>query len=449
MFQATKNCFCVVAFGLLCASPLLGTFDPGSGPGNIDATKDVAIVSSKYTFTDGNYARGAIYFQRGFNISANSTVRLGITTPVSTYAGTGPAFKLTSTVILERPLLFEFSEPYLQGTFQGSKQSGGRAVLRAPNLITLLNNVFFPGTIIDGQPVAAQAEIDVGGGYLNASGTPGWVTPSGSPTPWGVTIYFGDMDKPGTLTIRDARLVWSDAPTLTWPVFKYDGHPRIQTLYPNGSSVLHWYDCTLNILEQMTLRDMDVNFHGNCSIKNSARFDPVPALYNRRPGALPTYPGGASKARFIVDGTNPGSNHTVFLTGPSSLTVGPDVDMRMGSLGLRQEVVGQLNQRIVYPFGSIMGQAEPLIMSYDCSINLIDSSITCSLPCTLEGGARLVVQGTCDLYATSTYSGNRIFTAGRYAQNSSGFFPMDSLLDIQINSKLNVHNTVLCNNNNP
>jgi len=445
MVTWVKRFLCGIWFYVLYVPVLFSTFDPGSGPGNIDATKDVAIVKNRYTFADGNYARGDVHFYRGFTIPANAKVRLGLTTELLTLNIYNPyAVHVTATVILEKPLVFQTGWGYLQGTFQGSKESGGRAILRGGMYLTA--SVFFPGTTIDGLPVEAKAELDVRGMALSSFDNQYY---SGNAVPSKYTIYVGDPDRAGSLTIRNAIFTYSDAPTLTWPVFKYEGHPNIQALYANGRSALHWYDSTISIMEQLTLRDMDVYFHGNCSIFNATPFDPVPALYNRRPSALRTYPGGAAKARFIVDGTNPGSNHTVFLTGPSSLRIGPDVDMRMGSLGLRQESVGAQNRRTVYPFGSIMGQAEPLIMSYDCSLNLIDSSITCSLPCTLEGGARLVVQGTSDLYATSTYAGNRIFTAGRYAQNSSGFFPMDSLLDIQINSKLNVHNTVLRNNNNP
>lgn len=409
-------------------------FDPGPGPGNISALTDVAFVSACYTFTDGNYARGVVDFTQGFTVSPNSTVTLNLSSSIPEDATV--SFDTSSTIVLEQPLIFE-GAARLNGTFRGSASAGGLAVIRASS-ITIRDNVFFPGMTIGGSPVGAWVDIDVFGGQIIRDGA----------APWGAGIYVGDATNSGTMILRNAAMIVADALTSTWPVYRYQGVPWIHAVNTSNYANLVFYNCSLNILEQASFYNMSMNFNGDCAIQNTAPFDPLASFYNQRPLVVSSS-GGAQKARFIVDSTVVGFNYEVLLTGPTSLIVGPDVAMSIGNLGLRQETAHSGTLPTVYPFGDILGAVNKSFQSYDCSMILYNSSLSLSKPCTLEGCVRLTVLGDCDLYSTATNADYRIFTIGRYASSQAGTLAIDSILDIQPSSVLNIHNMVLRNNNTP
>jgi hypothetical protein len=448
MLRSPRNtlwaCFLCVFCGV---GLLIATFNPGSGPGNINATSDLALVTSCYTFTDGNYARGFIDFTQGFTVSPNSKVTLSLQLPVVINDTARVGFDVTSTIILEDALKFNGVVP-LQGSFQASMWTGGVVTIFADSF-TILNNVFFPSWLFFGsyQPTFVNLYT-----YLY---TQGGQIYKNERAPFGAGLLLGDDKREGGLTIYNSELILSDAPTSTWPVFRYDGAPFIRSLYPvTKSSQLSRFTCvdsSLNIVEQASFLDIWVTFDGNCAVKNSSPFDPLPSLYNKRP-LVTAYPGGAQKARFIIDSTINGLKRYIVLQTPCSLTLGPNVAMRIGNLGYREFLPPLPIVRpnpLILPFGGIMGSFDSSEMSFDASVTLIDSSITFSLPCTIEGGVGLTVQGDCDLYSVSATTTNRVFTVGRYAQGQAGSFPMDSNLDIKSGSALNLHNMILCNDNNP
>jgi hypothetical protein len=408
-----KNSFVAAGLGWLLAGFQLFAFDPGAGPGNIDARDNVAYVSEQYTFSDGNYARGMVYFQNGFSIEANSTVRFGIVPPVR---AKGFMFDATSTVILEEPLRLgplagpNFSNPLvLAGTFM-AQDSNHEAFIIVQDMDVQTNT-----TIYDLSPTIffpSNTTLDLGGGRFKVnSNLFGTITPR---------IILGSASKRAVLTIKNALVDLLGAGEL------------VQNEYLNSDAGpgLVFNNSVIEIAKQAVFNNMLLTFQNNCEIRNMRAIEPIPG------GSLIV---GAGRGTFLFDATVPGFNSYIILLGKVSLTVGPDVDMVFGNLGKRfkKQTGPFLN---VYPYGGITSAAPNL----DCQMLLWDASLTVSRPCTFEGGARLLIQGMCDLYSTATDPNDRILTIGGIYSNGS---PLNADLDIQQSAVLNLHNITLRNSN--
>ena len=402
--------------GLLLTGSVLFAFDPGTGPGNINATNEVAYVSQTYTFTDGCYARGAVYFKDGFRVTPHAKVTLGIFPPVE---GGSIDVDVTATVLLEQPLWLRTVGWFMKGTFMPAPMA------YAPVIIAEMDNwngttrpsghAFFPIT----------TTIDFKGSIFTTE-------------PYRYCIYLGDATTGnGTLVIKNARMTTADSAVSSYPdVYRLEGPPAIQSAGSASDpsfipSTLYFDNTILEVVEQLTLNNMFVYFKGNCFVRNANPIDPSAVM----PGAK------RAKLRF---GTTVPMNLYIMLEGPSNCIVGPEVDLYIGDLGQPLVEYGSLT-----PYGGFAINEFYSGFPLDVSLTLLDACLTVSRSCLIEGGLQLGVQGSCGLFSTATDARDRVLTFGRTFISGSGDIPIDAVLDIQPASVLNVHNMVLNNNNNP
>ena len=290
MFGGFKK-YLVFCVSVCVGSAMLLAFDPGVGPGNIDARNNVAYVSQRYTFTDGCYARGAVYFQQGFITAPNSKVRFGVTTPVE-----GPcSFDITSTILLETPLYLGLSfGGYIAGTFMSAQSLGG---------IITISSLAPYWTMRGDRPAYFPGDTTI-----NMNGQPLYLIQETRPA-----MFFGDRSSVGPKsTIQNARIFLSDTQSTVFPAFPhYYGDPVIYPLGLPGTASqqrLTFQDCSISIFEQASLKNMTIIFTGNCSIQNAY----------------------ALVRNSIMQFDTPILDY-VSLLSPASLSIGPDVVLKPGN----------------------------------------------------------------------------------------------------------------------
>ncbi|NDD53634.1 hypothetical protein EBZ39_07110, partial [bacterium] len=94
-------CFLLFGVLLVAAQPAYAILDGRNAPVFVDAA---------YTFTDYEWARGEVYFRRGFSVPEGTTAILGLTVPVTTsvqVSGGSPFPGSPGALILETPLMLE------------------------------------------------------------------------------------------------------------------------------------------------------------------------------------------------------------------------------------------------------------------------------------------------------------------------------------------------------
>jgi len=433
MICGIRKWFIVVGLGWVLAGGQLVAFDPGVGPGNIDATDKIAYVSQQYTFSDGNYARGMVWFKQGFVVPANCKVMLDVNPAVEFVSWID--IDVTATLLLKSPLRLEAG--YINSLAGTLKKYPGSFF--EPMIIFSSTDYHSSISINDHLYLPDGATFDLNGRRLSLLGYFGSYFYDRPRVP---KIFLGQ-----TLTLQNGLFLLSDAPTSTWPIWHFTGEPLIDTRGAFKGFILQ--NAGLEIFEQATLDNINFVVTGKSFVRNGALGKPQSFAGSQQ---LPyqTSAGFASSPRATLKRLV--SNPPEFLTTtainmlpPAQLMVGPDVDLVLGNLGLRQVTASYGKYEFAYAYGSIQPFSADPLAGNDNELYFLDSSLTISRPCTIEGGVRVVLDGQCDFYSVSATPTERVLTLGGHAPDAG--FPVDAFFDIRPGAQLNVHDMVLLNAN--